>query len=1060
MKRLLFIMILLQSYVLLSAQIGDSTLVYTVDQTDSLVQAQAIELPRLPTSAFIQPLTVPSPQTEAMRRFDDSAVDLYTGRISLEIPLVHINDKDFDFPISIKYDSRGFKPGEPDNMVGRNWALNCGGLVSREVNGIPDEMSAYDVGNASADYVKGFLAMSGHKDHFSKGYIAANIEADPYEFRYRYSSSVNVSTILGVDDGRIEVTPDTYYFNVGGISGKFMMGLDGQITSITTSGIECTVDLSNYTMVSSTQPYNSVIRIKADDGYIYEFGGNGYSSMEYTALSWEREFPLLYDYSQAPKAHWITAYYLTKIIAPSGRELRIYYRDIDQSYHINPGNLILEANRYDSVAQLQYSYMERAHYSFSNLIGYMQEPVPPPGVLQGVLTKTAMIAHIQTDSWRVDFYYSKRGNLPAVSSQKRFCSYCGAKLDSVVYSETGSTPIETSKLEYIYESGDRMFLRSVSNSRDGKYTFTYNQIYDHYPNDPTRTISNMTTNIDHWGYWRGHGTSGHLFPLFATKEETPNNWDDYTTLSADREATGKNVEATLLREVVFPTGGRCRYEYEPNYWAYCHIFSTYYCVPMWDTAKKGQKELSGGARIKSIKYYDKGGVSPIKQKDFKYDYLPEGEINFKPNYIYVPSFWGDCPDEKKDKGKEKCWVFNSVYRNSDGVNYRPSNYDLTAYVKVGEYYRDFSDSVSFWKISTFTSQRSVGDQYPTIMGKDPGAFCYHKGGFLDFPVDGDDYQQRLNVNLGMRPERSGMSRYGRILSEEYYSSDNVLLRKDEYVYETKDRDFVYNIYLPSIPFVGSRVALYEHVRKEWFSKFQMKEKRVTEYFPTGMVNDVQKYNYNLDGYLLSESLSRNGKMFYDTEYFYSHKYYVPADKKVYAISDVGTKLIYQEKYDSYQRRENLWNVSSVKYGYGDAFTGSVQYLQYDDYGNPCFVRTQDGRQIVYVWGYYGQKLMARIENVDYQDAVKVLTNSPSEFSSASTDSAFAVLEMLRSALPDSHITTYSYFGDGTVKSITGPSGQTAGCKYDNANRLIRETLTNDFGVPYVVRTNDYNIINQ
>ncbi len=46
--------------------------------------------------------------------------------------------------------------------------------------------------------------------------------------------------------------------------------------------------------------------------------------MEYTALSWENDFP--YGSSLQPvNPHQINAYYLTSIVAPSGRELDIYY---------------------------------------------------------------------------------------------------------------------------------------------------------------------------------------------------------------------------------------------------------------------------------------------------------------------------------------------------------------------------------------------------------------------------------------------------------------------------------------------------------------------------------------------------------------------------------------------------------------------------------------------------------------------------------------------------------------------------------------------------------------
>ena len=96
------------------------------------------------TEKYAQPVEHPSvysPQVEAMMRYDNSSVNLNTGTVSLTVPLVEFDDPDFDLDVSITYSSDGFKPLQPDNFVGMGWRLNCGGVITREVHGIPDEFN-------------------------------------------------------------------------------------------------------------------------------------------------------------------------------------------------------------------------------------------------------------------------------------------------------------------------------------------------------------------------------------------------------------------------------------------------------------------------------------------------------------------------------------------------------------------------------------------------------------------------------------------------------------------------------------------------------------------------------------------------------------------------------------------------------------------------------------------------------------------------------------------------------------------------------------------------------
>jgi len=67
----------------------------------------------------------------------------YNGSLNFKIDLNGYVDKDFSIPISINYISKGFMPCIRPSIVGLNWNLNCGGVITRIVKGSPDDTRGY-----------------------------------------------------------------------------------------------------------------------------------------------------------------------------------------------------------------------------------------------------------------------------------------------------------------------------------------------------------------------------------------------------------------------------------------------------------------------------------------------------------------------------------------------------------------------------------------------------------------------------------------------------------------------------------------------------------------------------------------------------------------------------------------------------------------------------------------------------------------------------------------------------------------------------------------------------
>ena len=81
----------------------------------------------------------PSPEAASLFKFNEMPVSLNTGMHNTSIPLVEINADGLSIPITISYHSRGVQVSEIASRVGTGWALNYGGMISRQIRDKADE---------------------------------------------------------------------------------------------------------------------------------------------------------------------------------------------------------------------------------------------------------------------------------------------------------------------------------------------------------------------------------------------------------------------------------------------------------------------------------------------------------------------------------------------------------------------------------------------------------------------------------------------------------------------------------------------------------------------------------------------------------------------------------------------------------------------------------------------------------------------------------------------------------------------------------------------------------
>jgi hypothetical protein len=83
---------------------------------------------------------IKSPQLTEFERYGNLPIKSFVGELDLNIPLISLPVKNSNaINIGLTYNSSGFIPSKSSGVVGFNWSLIGEGIISREVQGSPDD---------------------------------------------------------------------------------------------------------------------------------------------------------------------------------------------------------------------------------------------------------------------------------------------------------------------------------------------------------------------------------------------------------------------------------------------------------------------------------------------------------------------------------------------------------------------------------------------------------------------------------------------------------------------------------------------------------------------------------------------------------------------------------------------------------------------------------------------------------------------------------------------------------------------------------------------------------
>lgn len=408
-----------------------------------------------------------SPDVSAIIKGGDLSVNPHTGMANAAIPVYEIKLKDFTLPISLNYSSNGFKPEEIPSRVGIGFHLNAGGLVSRIVQGKPDDENTT---------------------------MSTLTTTEIMSYSNNAMSHLNALTDNAYNE---DAQPDEYRYNINGLSGKFFISRMGTIIQLPYNNLKIQVSRTGYNVHS--------ISIVDEKGVRYIFGDIDNITERTIEHNLQGYF--------LNKSGLKTAWFLTKIILPNGEYLNFSYSSINTYTHTGFAETVEKSLPNGLVCECE----DEGTYRCQDITSHTEKH-------STVQYRSYVLASINTSTGvSVIFYYDPRPDNSEdvrLNSINIFDSFLSRPLKDFQFAYSDPSGEDMNNrffLKYVY-------MQDPESTEQQKFEVIYN-------NENETPPGRFTNAKDHFGFYNGATNStalpgntsqAELFATYATANREPN----------------------------------------------------------------------------------------------------------------------------------------------------------------------------------------------------------------------------------------------------------------------------------------------------------------------------------------------------------------------------------------------------------------------------------------------------------------------------------------------------------------------------------------------------------
>ena len=954
-----------------------------------------------------------TPQTAEFTKYNNANINYYNGLLDLKIPLLDFKDNTFNITIDLEYLSDGFKPGRSPTLVGNNWGLKVGGVITRNICGSPDDVKGFKESSTTGKYMLDGLLVAIRDNrcrHYSK--------ADLYNLNI---ATTTQGTPYVSGDLEYDYAPDIFNFSFGEHRGYFFINNNGKVISSLGDGYK--IDISSLSIQeysTSAPPTNSTIKITTPDGYIYEFGGD-VSYLEYN-------IPNNPKGTKISPVHIISWHLKTICNVNSQRKVQFKYKQYEQK---NKYNLFL-LNAYNQVTQRIWLGGASGYYP-----PFVSDINKKCILIEDTLI-TPIIKEITIDKTHITF----RTGRPPIS-------FWGENnVEDLIYLEEiqlgyNITLIKSITFDYL-RRGKYFFMKELKinsqNTLPDVYSFDYN-LNTNLP-DP------LTIGIDHWGFWNGS---------YATNEDAR----EYLNNINDRKHVNTKIcDIAMLNKITHPTKGETKITYEYNRYNYWKVK----CDDniSWKVNFSQSSIPYGGVRVKSITNYDpwskkeiirtfsyitpdKGAGSGIIGDLPKYN-IPVETLVYQrmgPNYI--------------DKITEDVW---SISSNTIGKVHNVAEFHI-GYSDVSESFND--NSKIYYHFSSMIDMPDDESINGKIVQSESISRSFNKFQLLD--------------KFGLYNSNDLSGYRGKLITKTTYSGSRKKLSTESYIYNTNEAvdNYEVSILSTSIGLAANRIYTTpcRLVEESQLDENQVLITKNYLYKEKNLIAEKKTVKSNLDTLVLSYFYPFDRSSIRDgvdnvSDLIQLNIINEPAllIKSIRKNSSKGTQVLSGIKYNYGKFNNQILKKSlseltlkeSISFDYSlinSNFKKKEEYLKYDNYGNIISFVKNSLEKSVYLWSYNGQYPVAEIKGATYDQVKAALCMDPEVLSKESIPN-MKLINSLRIKLPNASVSTYTFQPLVGMLTSTNPQGIITYYNYDSSGRLAQVYLMEN-NIKKIIEVHEYNV---
>lgn len=915
--------------------------------------------------------------------------DLFSGKVSVGIPILDYNYEGIALPISLNYSGgNGLKPDQLPSWVGLGWDLQAGGYIHRTVRGKPDETlefqniiktTIYYV-NPSNKIRERETNLTPDQSYFSNTnkLLPSSWSSESYAMNTLKPTHSNYPWLVpySSQSGQAEwsynnhhpvpdLVPDEFTFSVGNISGKFYFNHENKWIVVSNDGKTYSVDIvmgQQYVIGNSYLIPRMIkyLTLTSNDGIRYIFGCNDQNA------AYESQ---IFEYSRTSVA--VDDYYFGPV--PGGPHLDI----VPHTWHLTK----IENLKTKSFISFQYiqpglqMYKTKQAWGNDNGTVYNNTHVfyYRPGDWNSDFRRTAS-TKVATRFWilssinysngvKIEFESNLSNQLSsdewmAHSDYAGFHEYHDIfgltssynklyKLNKIkiLYNEVVKKEIQ---FEYAETLSQRLKLMAVKEEMLGfppsEYNFEYNTANTLLP-------TYGSGKVDHWGFFNNKDFFASVAP--------PYNYSKLELFSSyrDPELTNLNiVTAEILTRIIYPTKGYVDFQYELNNYSKTRNKDDYSIVNL------SSDTYGGGVRIKKIKYNTN-----------------LNETAYEKEYEYI--------------------VPNSNGKSSGILSSPPSDY-LLAFPNNEYSFQASGFSPTFYTGSpvtySFVREKIAGN------GSVLYSYSNYDNGFNDLlPV-------QRNTNSSLTYFETAFSnnsfKRGKMLSSKTFKEDGSLLKETILGYEHDNpdinKDEIRSLYFKE---QGTLTYFFASVVDKIYNDHLISEEEIN-YTPDGIIKSQKNIFYDSYGNIKETTTKTNsGIVRQKNKYCYEYPGTAndDASKGIQLLNSLGIRsaviesVIYRENENGDNSRIIGGALTTYKpqFPYPDrlyslritapitpgSFTEStigsnfvkdsryvhedVHYNSYDERGNILQASSQNGVKESFKWGYNADEfLVARVQN--------------------------------------------------------------------------------------------------